>query len=195
MNTSKMVALAGLAMLVVFATPLAAQDADVAKDQAATADEAAAKNNEMMQAHKEMMQSHKDMMQSQKGMMGEAAEGGCDCPCMQEMREKMMEAHAEGMAEGEANAEGMAHAEGMTQAQGMDHPEGDDSAEGMDHDQMMQAHAEMMANCECMDADGDDGAMSCKMHGGSGTMGEMKGEGMPHQHDMKADDADGDDEG
>jgi hypothetical protein len=177
MNTNKMVALAGLAMLVVFAMPLAAQDADVAKDQAATADEAAAKNNEMMQAHKEMMQSHKDMMQSQKGMMGEAAEGGCDCPCMQEMREKMMEAHAEGMAGGDESAEG------------------DDSAEGMDHDQMMQAHAEMMANCECMDADGDDGAMSCKMHGGSGTMGEMKGEGMPHQHDMKADDSDGDDEG
>lgn len=134
--------LAGLALPLAFATPILAQD--VAKE------EGEASATQMMESHNEMM--------------GE----GCQCPCMQEMHEKMMQMH--GDAEG--------------QAEGMDSDEA--------HAEMMAAHKEMMAGCECMAGEGEgEHAMSCQMHGADGTMGEMKGEGMQHRHGMD-DDADDD---
>jgi hypothetical protein len=149
--------LAGLALTLAFVTPAQAQD--VAKEgEAASA----------------------EMMKSPNEWIGEAE--GCQCPCMQAMHEKMMEMHgeAEGHAEGMDAAEG--HAEGMDAAEG--NAEMMDSDEG--HAEMMAAHKEMMAGCKCMSGEGDE-AMSCKMHGEKGEMGEMKGEGMQHQHGMESD--------
>jgi len=152
MKTRYSFALAALAMTFAFAAPALAQD--VAKEGEAAATET---------------------MKDHDHMMGE----GCQCTCMKEMHEKMMEMH--GDAEG--HAEGMAHAEGM-------------DAEGMDseaHAEMMAAHKEMMEGCKCMSGAEGEGAMSCKMHGGNG-MGAA-GEGMQHQHGMepaKADASEGD---
>lgn len=131
-----------------FALVIPAQAQDVAK-------EGAAASTEKMEAHSEMM--------------GEA--GGCQCPCMQEMHEKMQAMHgdAEGMDHG--------HAEGEARAEGMDSDEG--------HAEMMAAHKEMMAGCQCMSGEGDE-VMSCKMHG-EHAEGGMKGEGMQHRHGMEGD--------
>jgi hypothetical protein len=139
MTKSYTIVLAGLALTLAFVSPAQAQD--VAKEGEA--------------ASTEMMKSHSEMM-------GESA--GCQCSCMQEMHEKMMEMHgdAEGNAADEAQAEGMASDEG--------------------HAEMMAAHKEMMAGCQCMSGDGEEG-MSCKMHGEMGKMGE----GMQHRHGMEGD--------
>lgn len=129
--------------------------------QDAAAEEGAKPADEMMEAHKEMM-----------------AEGeGCQCACMEKMHEKMKEMH--GDAEG--------HAEGMDHGDAEGHAEGMDSDEA--HAEMMAAHKEMMAGCKCMSGEKGEGehAMTCKMHGGEGAMGE-KGEGMKHRHGMESDD-------
>jgi hypothetical protein len=144
------IVLAVLALTFAFVLPAQAQD--VAKEGAA--------------ASTEKMESHNEMM-------GEA--GGCQCPCMQEMHEKMMEMHGD--------AEGMAHDPDESHAEGEAHAEGMDSDEG--HAEMMAAHKEMMAGCQCMSGEGEEG-MSCKMHG-EHEMGEMEGEGMQHQHGMEGD--------
>jgi hypothetical protein len=141
MTKSFTIVLAGLALTLAFVFPAQAQD--VAKEGEA--------------ASTEMMKSHTEMM-------GESE--SCQCPCMQEMREKMMEMHG--------NAEGMDHDADGAHAEGMDSDEG--------HAEMMAAHKEMMAGCQCMSGEGEE-AMSCKMHGG---MGEM-GEGMQHRHGMEGD--------
>ena len=150
MKTRTSFVLSGLAMTFAFAIPAQAQDVAM--------EEGAASATEMMESHTEMM--------------GE----GCECSCMNEMHEKMMEMH--GDAEG--HAEGMAHDDADE-----NHAEGMDSDEG--HAEMMAAHKEMMAGCKCMSGEGE---MSCKMH--DGEMGE--GEGMQHQHGMDHQDEDGDDQ-
>jgi hypothetical protein len=97
MKTRYSFILAGLALTLVFATPVLAQD--VAKEDA----EASA--TEMMKSHNEMM--------------GEGE--GCQCSCMAEMHEKMMKMHGEG--EGEGHAEGMAHDADEGHAEGEGHAE------------------------------------------------------------------------
>ena len=134
--------LVALALAIAFVTPARAQD--VAKESEA--------------ASTGMMKSHAEMMGGSEG---------CQCPCMQEMHEKMMKVHAEG--DDDDGAEGEAHAEGVASDEG--------------HAEMMAAHQEMMASCKCMSGEGDE-AMSCPMHG---EMGEMKGEGMQHRHGMESD--------
>jgi len=96
MNTRFSYVLAALAMVFALATPLAAQETDVAKDEAAA--------------------THAEMMESNNEMMGE----GCQCSCMKDMHEKMMKMHGDD----EAHAEGMAHEEDEAHTEGMDSDEG-----------------------------------------------------------------------
>ena len=118
MKTRYSFVLAGLALAFVFATPVMAQDADVAKEESEA-------------AHAEMMASHNEMMSE-----GE----GCQCACMKEMHEKMMKMH--GDAEG---TEGMDHGEGEGHA-GME--EDGDHAEMMASHQAMMADCECAADCQ-----------------------------------------------
>jgi len=160
MKTRFSFAIAAAAFVVLFATPAVAQEADAEKEEAAA--------------------QHAEMMEGHAGMMAEGK--GCQCECMQEMHEKMMQAHAdsEGHEGMEEHADGEGH-EGM---------EGDEA-----HAEMMETHKEMMADCECM-ADckcmsGEMGegehAMGCKMHGAQGRKGHMKGEGKQYRHDADTD--------
>ncbi|MBT8479285.1 MAG: hypothetical protein KJO06_10215 [Gemmatimonadetes bacterium] len=145
------------ALAMTLAFAMPAQAQDVMKEEGA--------------ASAEMMESHNEMMGA-----------GCECSCMEEMHGKMMEMHgdAEGHAEGMAHDADEGHAEGEAHAEGMDSDEG--------HAEMMAAHQEMMAGCKCMSGEKGEGehAMSCKMHGEGGAMGEM-GEGMQHRHGMESD--------
>jgi len=148
MKTRFSFAIATAAFVGLFATPVVAQEADAAGEEAAA--------------------QHAEMMEGHAGMMAEGE--GCQCACMQDMHEKMMEAHADG--EGH---------EGM---------EGDEA-----HAEMIETHREMMADCACMadckcmsgEMGEGEGAMNCKMHGAHGEKGHMKGEGMQYRHDADTD--------
>ncbi len=148
MKTRFSFAIAAAAFVVLFATPAVAQEVDAEKEKAAA--------------------QHAEMMEGHAGMMAEGE--GCQCACMQEMHEKMMEAHADG--EGH---------EGM---------EGDEAhAEMMETHKAMMADCECMADCKCMSGEMGEGehAMGCKMHGAQGRKGQMKGEGKQYRHDADTD--------
>jgi len=92
MKTRYSFVLAGLALALAFATPVVAQETDVAKEKAEKAE--AAQMAEKGQKGEKMMR------------MGE----GCQCECMKEVHEKMKAAHSE--AEG-VEMDEEAHAEMM----------------------------------------------------------------------------------
>jgi hypothetical protein len=186
MHTRRSTALAALFVTLTFATPLAAQEADAAKEGEAPAAAMNEMNNEM------------------------TGEADCSCPCagMQSMHQGMMKSDSAGMS-------GMHGQKGMKMG-GMKGMAGDSASmragmdAGMDsashaammqkHQEMMQKHQQMKQDCDCQNGENMQAGMQgqCPMHGQGADGMTMQGEGMQHRHGMESSDeasTDGDDSG
>jgi hypothetical protein len=125
MKTRFSFAIPVLAFVVLLATPVVAQEVDAEKEKAE------AKPAEMVPE------------------AGEMAEGeGCDCTCVQEMHEKMMEARAEG--EGDEAMQEMHEQMQKAHAEGEEH-------EAMEGDEAHAGMMKMLEACQCT----RDEAMEC----------------------------------
>jgi len=143
MKTRFSLAIPTLAFVVLFATPVVAQEVDAEKDKAA------AKQAEMMVKQADQMDQDED----------------CDCSCLKGMHEKMMEGKAEGEGHEmmEAKAEGEGHEMMEAKAEGEGHEMMEAKAEGEGHEMMEggEAKAEMMEMMKACNCDRED-AMECK---------------------------------